>query len=176
VRWDGECARGELRPPDPPGHSPAEGETASVAERSVRTWSFGGPRRSADFVSSLRSAVRDVRRGGDVRAKTEWEGGGEGDASVMFQGELSVFPGNMFASIATGDEPALNSISGRVLEREAVTVSSWNRPPPFFGLGGNESLGAGGEGEISECWSSCSIFGGSWEELSDEVRNFWRSG
>jgi hypothetical protein len=123
VRWDGECARGEL-PPPPPGHSPAEGETASVAERRVRTWSFGGPRRSADFVSSLRSAVRDGRRGGDGRGKTDWEGGGEGEASVMFQGLLSVFPGKMFASIGTGDAPALRSISGRVLERAAVAVSS----------------------------------------------------
>ena len=63
VRWDGECARGEL-PPPPLGQSP-EGGAARVAERRVRTWSFGGPRRSADFVSSLRSAGRDGLRGGE---------------------------------------------------------------------------------------------------------------
>ena len=175
MRWDGECARGEV-PPPPPGHNPAEGETARVAERRVRTWSFGGPRRSADFVSSLRSAVRDGRRGGDGRGKVDWEGGGEGEASMMFQGLLSVFPGKILASIGTGDAPALNSISGRVLERAAVAVSSWKRPPAFFGFGGNESLGGGGVGEregYCSSWTTCSV---SWESSSDEVINFLRPG
>jgi hypothetical protein len=95
-----------------------------VAERRVRTWSFGGPRRSADFVSSLRSAVRDGLRGGEERGKTDCEGGGEGEASVMFHEVASVLSGMISASIGTGDEPALRSTSGSVMERAAVVVSS----------------------------------------------------
>ena len=122
MRCDGECARGEVAPP-PLGQSP-EGGAERVAERKVRTWSFGGPRRSADFVSSLRSAVRDGLRGGEGRGKTDWEGGGEGEASVMFHEVACVLPGKILASIGTGDEPALRSTSGSVMERAAVVVSS----------------------------------------------------
>jgi hypothetical protein len=95
--------------------------SSKSGEAHLKLWwakAFGG------FLSNLRSPVRDDRRGGGSR-KTEAKGGGEGVASVMFQELVSVLlPGKALASIWTGDEPALSSISGRVLERAAVAVSS----------------------------------------------------
>lgn len=63
-------------------------------------------------------------RGGEERGKTDCEGGGEGEASVMFHEVDSVSSGKVLASIGTGDEPALRSTSGSVMERAAVVVSS----------------------------------------------------
>ena len=54
-----------------------------MAERSVRTWSFG-ELCLAHFISNLRSAVRNSQRGRDRRGKTDWEGGRLGEALMMF--------------------------------------------------------------------------------------------
>jgi hypothetical protein len=99
---------------------------------------------------------RRSSKSGEAHLKLWWakafggEGGEEGVASVMFQELVSVLlPGKALASIWTGDEPALSSISGRVFERAAVGVSSWKRPAPCFGLEREVSSGFGG-GEVEE--------------------------
>jgi hypothetical protein len=93
------------------------GGTASVAALigGVRICSFGRLTlsRSADVVSKRRRLGTLGRLAGVGRRKARWEGGGEGSASIS---------GGM------GDFSLSRSISGRTLDRAAVSVSSWNSP------------------------------------------------
>jgi hypothetical protein len=54
-----------------------------------------------------------------------------------------LLPGKGLASIWTGDEPALSSIAGTVLEHAAVAVSSWKMPTRSLAWKGRQ-VGDGG--------------------------------